>query len=441
MERLALSDQLLLAQAVHQVGTDPVDWARVSGLLLAHPLVNNAARKQALGGQSLDTLFGADACRDAWTQLMKRHGLAADGEPRQDRGSQLSLARILYADRLVQLREEIGAKEQKFRVLITELQDLRSGKMDEMLKSQAGIASPPPEAPVAKPAAAAEAAGAKEVAPASPAKEGRPSRKRTLSNADDSEAPPAKQAEVPPAVRQLSDDEVEKDLLEVEEDLLGSDKDAAAPGERAPSATHAATATYGGARSRRRGAAANGAEASASPSPASPGPRSTRRAQRGAAAAPSDTPADDAKQEAEEQEEEAAEDEEDGAAEAPTPVSDAERDKNRRRTTQVLQMLLNQVSNHTHGNLFHQAIKEVDAPDYYSMVHEPMDLKTIKLRIKEGSIASPLELRHALTLMFANALMYNRPGTEVHRMANEMRLATEELLNHFDATQAETEAH
>ena len=121
MERLALSDQLLLAQAVHQVGTDPVDWARVSGLLLAHPLVNNAARKQALGGQSLDTLFGADACRDAWTQLMKRHGLAADGEPRQDRGSQLSLARILYADRLVQLREEIGAKEQKFRVLILSL--------------------------------------------------------------------------------------------------------------------------------------------------------------------------------------------------------------------------------------------------------------------------------------------------------------------------------
>lgn len=440
MERLALSDQLLLAQAVHQVGTDPVDWERVSGLLLAHPLVNSAARKQALGGQSLDTLFGADACRDAWIQLMRRHGFVADGEPRQDRGSQLSLARVLYADRLVQLREEIGAKEQKFRVLITELQDLRSGKMDNTLKSQAGIASPSPEARAVEPAAA-EAAEAKEEAPASPAKEGRPSRKRTFSNADENEASPEKQAELPPAVRQLSDDEVEKDLLEVEEDLLGSDKDATTPGERAPSASHVATATYGGARSRRRGAAANGVEASASPSPASPGPRSTRRAQRGAPAAPSDTPADDEKQRTEEQEQEVAEDEDEGAAEAPTPVSDAERDKNRRRTTQVLQMLLNQVSNHTHGNLFHQAIKEVDAPDYYSMVHEPMDLKTIKLRIKEGSIASPLELRHALTLMFANALMYNRPGTEVHRMANEMRLATEELLNHFEASQAETEAH
>ena len=113
--------------------------------------------------------------------------------------------------------------------------------------------------------------------------------------------------------------------------------------------------------------------------------------------------------------------------EAGDGVSDAERDKTRRRTTQVLLMLHNQVSNHTHGNLFHQAIKEVDAPHYYALVKRPMDLKLIKQRIKEGAIASMPELRHALSLMFANALMYNRPDTEVHRMANEMRLATDEV--------------
>lgn len=46
-------------------------------------------------------------------------------------------------------------------------------------------------------------------------------------------------------------------------------------------------------------------------------------------------------------------------------VTDAERDKTRRRTTQVLLMLHNQVSNHTHGNLFHQAIKEMVGPPSY----------------------------------------------------------------------------
>lgn len=59
-----------------------------------------------------------------------------------------------------------------------------------------------------------------------------------------------------------------------------------------------------------------------------------------------------------------------------------------------------------------------------------MDTRQIKQRIKEGTIASILELRHALTLMFANALMYNRPGTAVHHMAAEMRVSTEEVRVH-----------
>lgn len=97
-------------------------------------------------------------------------------------------------------------------------------------------------------------------------------------------------------------------------------------------------------------------------------------------------------------------------------------------------MLHNQVSNHTHANLFDQPIKEMDAPNYYTVIKQPMDLKLMKQRIKEGAIASSMELRGAFSLMFANALMYNHPGTEVHRMANEMRVATDEILDEFDRT-------
>jgi bromodomain-containing protein 8 len=60
-------------------------------------------------------------------------------------------------------------------------------------------------------------------------------------------------------------------------------------------------------------------------------------------------------------------------------------------------------------------------------VRHPLDLKTIKARVKEGRIASASQLRRALSHMFANALIYNRPGTEVHRMATEMRDAAEEV--------------
>lgn len=115
-------------------------------------------------------------------------------------------------------------------------------------------------------------------------------------------------------------------------------------------------------------------------------------------------------------------------------ASDVERERERaaqaaqqRKNEKVLMMLLNEVSNHTHGNLFHAPIRESDAPDYYALVRRPMDLKTIKARIKDGRIATATQLRRALSQMFANSLIYNRPGTEVHRMAMEMRDAAERV--------------
>lgn len=112
-------------------------------------------------------------------------------------------------------------------------------------------------------------------------------------------------------------------------------------------------------------------------------------------------------------------------------VSDAEREREKaakhRKNEKVLMMLFNEVSNHTHGNLFHAPIREQDAPDYYALVRHPIDLKTIKARIKDGKISTAMQLRRALGQMFANSLIYNRPGTEVHRMALEMRDATEQV--------------
>ena len=44
LAKLSLRDKLLLAQAVHEVGTSPPDWGRVSSLLLAHPLIRQQSR-------------------------------------------------------------------------------------------------------------------------------------------------------------------------------------------------------------------------------------------------------------------------------------------------------------------------------------------------------------------------------------------------------------
>jgi len=51
-----------------------------------------------------------------------------------------------------------------------------------------------------------------------------------------------------------------------------------------------------------------------------------------------------------------------------------------------------------------------------------MDLRTIKSRIKEGGIRNVDEFERDVLLMFANAMLYNEPTTEVHRMAEEVSL-------------------
>ncbi|WFD03642.1 hypothetical protein MOBT1_002335 [Malassezia obtusa] len=366
----ALWEQLLLAQTVYQLAASPPAWEKVSDMLCKHPIMLEIQKNPT---------WTADKCETTWRALMLMHKIveADDAKaPRTGRKAQLALAQVLYGARLAQLHEQIQEKETKFRCVWS----VSPSELHERLQN---LESGKLDEELCR-----DNGIRMEASPS-------PSRKRAAdapASADDS-------------------DEV-NEHLQVEQDLLGSDQAADAPKteepEREERASTQPTNTYKSRARRRTESSGRAAEASRTPSPT----RSTRRS-RGRSPEVSEQSAGEEGSEA---------------------VSDAERDKTRRRTTQILLMLHNQVSNHTHGNLFHQAIKEVDAPNYYELIKQPMDLKLIKQRIKEGTIASMLDLRQALSLMFANALMYNRPDTEVHRMANEMRLATDEMLDQFEDT-------
>ena len=86
----------------------------------------------------------------------------------------------------------------------------------------------------------------------------------------------------------------------------------------------------------------------------------------------------------------------------------------------VINMLHSSISQHRYGNIFHNPIKKQDASDYHDIVKRPMDLKTIKARVKEGTISNSLEFQRDIYLMFANAMIYNRPGSEIYAMAEEV---------------------
>ncbi|PPQ94039.1 hypothetical protein CVT25_009887 [Psilocybe cyanescens] len=106
-----------------------------------------------------------------------------------------------------------------------------------------------------------------------------------------------------------------------------------------------------------------------------------------------------------------------------------------KRFQSVIGMLHSQISQHRNGNIFHNPIKNSEAPDYHEIVKRPMDLKTIKTRVKDGVIANSLEFQRDIYLMFANAMMYNRPGSDVHAMAEDMMLESEGQINAFRQTE------
>ena len=121
-QRLQLADQLLLAQAVHHIGTTPPEWERVSRLILEHPLVVNEARAREFAQKNLSAaeLFSPSACETNWGALMRMRGIIdATRMPRTDRQSQLALAQLLYADRIVEIQAQIHQREQHFRYVAT----------------------------------------------------------------------------------------------------------------------------------------------------------------------------------------------------------------------------------------------------------------------------------------------------------------------------------
>jgi len=103
----------------------------------------------------------------------------------------------------------------------------------------------------------------------------------------------------------------------------------------------------------------------------------------------------------------------------------------------VINPLYTQIHAHRYGTVFQNPIKEADAPDYSEIVKRPIDLKTIKAKMKDGTIKDSLEFQRDVYLMYANAVMYNRPGSGgVGEMAEVMMTDTEADIQNHRATES-----
>ncbi|RIB03174.1 hypothetical protein C2G38_2123669, partial [Gigaspora rosea] len=62
----------------------------------------------------------------------------------------------------------------------------------------------------------------------------------------------------------------------------------------------------------------------------------------------------------------------------------SENDKKQKTWLKLATMMLHEIGNHKFASVFQNPIKEQDAPGYYSIVKQPMDLKTLKKRLRDG---------------------------------------------------------
>ncbi|KAE8656160.1 bidirectional sugar transporter SWEET2a-like isoform X1 [Hibiscus syriacus] len=91
--------------------------------------------------------------------------------------------------------------------------------------------------------------------------------------------------------------------------------------------------------------------------------------------------------------------------------------------TQQCSALLKAMMKHPAGWVFNKPVdpKALGIPDYFSIIKNPMDLGTIKSKLAKNIYIGTDEFVADIRLTFANAMLYNPPSNNVHKMAEEMK--------------------
>ncbi|KAJ1666249.1 hypothetical protein EV178_002493 [Coemansia sp. RSA 1646] len=69
-----------------------------------------------------------------------------------------------------------------------------------------------------------------------------------------------------------------------------------------------------------------------------------------------------------------------------------------------------------------------DAPDYFDVIKEPMDFRTIRQNIREHKYRSVDEVERHLNLVIANCMIYNKPTTYYYQLATRIKRHVERLV-------------
>jgi len=62
------------------------------------------------------------------------------------------------------------------------------------------------------------------------------------------------------------------------------------------------------------------------------------------------------------------------------------------------------------------------APDYFSIIKNPMDLSTINKKLRNLEYKDPWQYINDVWLMFENAWLYNRKSSKIYKLAKKVDL-------------------
>ncbi|KAI8049546.1 hypothetical protein BDF22DRAFT_646875 [Syncephalis plumigaleata] len=119
------------------------------------------------------------------------------------------------------------------------------------------------------------------------------------------------------------------------------------------------------------------------------------------------------------------------------PEMTAEEEVERLKTWRKLVLMIwRDLANHRYASIFAQPIRRQQAPGYYDIVRRPMDLNTVRKRVRDSKINTTDEFHHDMLLIFQNALMYNPVGSEIYQMALEMMEEVDRAIVAFRQTES-----
>ncbi|XP_028681002.1 LOW QUALITY PROTEIN: protein polybromo-1 [Erpetoichthys calabaricus] len=121
------------------------------------------------------------------------------------------------------------------------------------------------------------------------------------------------------------------------------------------------------------------------------------------------------------------EDDEEGDGGTENPGTSTEDENSGSCLKEVLEQLLEAIvtasepSGRLISELFQKLPSKVHYPDYYAIIKEPIDLKTIAQRIQNGAYKSVNAMAKDIDLLTKNAKTYNEPGSQVFKDANTIK--------------------